>query len=189
MPIAVQCRLGDDEQPGPAQAFPAEHRLQVGADLGFSGRRHPVQHHGHRDVAGGRVQQQPPGHGVGVAVGGGDKHPEVGRGQQLPGELAVVGGDGVDVGSVQQRDSLRHRRIGDQHQRGDRGRVGSGAGLAGRQWLAVHGAADPAQAREDPLVLEPATVGGVVQQDGLARGGTDGAGAGDGVPDERVDEG
>ena len=53
----------------------------------------------------------------------------------------------------------------------------------------VHRAADPAQARQDPLVLEPAAVCGVVQQDGLARGGPDRTGTGDGVPHEAVDQG
>ena len=150
---------------------------------------HPVQHHGHHDVPGRRVQQQLPGDGVGVAVGGGDEDPEVGGGEQLAGELAVVIGDGVDVGGIQQRDPLRDRRVGHQHQRGDRRRRPARArpGWPGHG-SADHGAPDPAEARQDALVLEPGGVRGMVQQDRLPRGGPDGPGPGDGVAHQRVDE-
>ncbi len=150
---------------------------------------HAVQHHGHHDVPGGGVQEQLPGDGVGVAVGRGDEDPQVGRGEQLAGEPAVVIGDGVDVRGIQQRNALpappdappapaRRWRC-----------IRCGPGPAGWDRCVHHSAADPAEARQDPLVLEPAGVRRVVQQDRLPRGGPDGAGAGDGVAHQGVDEG
>lgn len=46
--------------------------------------------------------QQVPGHGVGVAGGGGDHDPDVGGADELGGEYAVVGDEGVDVGRVEE---------------------------------------------------------------------------------------
>ena len=192
-PAASRADSGYDEQAGgsPRPSL-AEHGLAGPALTSASARRrHPVQHHGHHDVPRGRVQQQAPGHGVGIAVGGGDKHPQVGRRQQLPGELAVVVGDRVDVGSVQQRDPLRARpcsatRTSDVIVRGVR---------SGRRpgWQA----AGPWPTTVPRIRLRPGRTrwssnqrpsAGMVQQDGLAGGGPDGAGAGDGVAHERVDE-
>ena len=48
------------------------------------------------------------------------------------------------------------------------------------------GAADPAEARQDPLVLEPGSFGGMVQQDGLAGGGPNGTRTRDGMANERI---
>ena len=48
-----------------------------------------------------------PGHGVGVADGGGDHDPDVGGADQLGGEDAVVGDEGVDVGRVEEGEPAR----------------------------------------------------------------------------------
>ena len=62
----------------------------------------------------GGLAQQVPGHGVGVAGGGGDEQPQVGGGEQLGGQLPVGPDDRVDVGGVQQRQPGGQRGRGDQ---------------------------------------------------------------------------
>ncbi len=51
------------------------------------------------------------------------------------------------------------------------------------------GAADAGQARQDPFILKPAQIRGMVQQDRLAGGGADRAGARDRVTHQCVDQG
>jgi hypothetical protein len=112
----VQRDLGHNEEPGRAQAFPPQHGPQVRAHFHFGGRRDAVHNHSHHDVPGRGVEQELPGDGIGVAVGSGDKHPEAHRSQQLTRKLAVVIGDRVDVGSVQQRNAFGHAQVADQDQ-------------------------------------------------------------------------
>ena len=84
-----------------------EHASQVVFDGFFVAFGHAVEHHGNGDGACGRFVEQFPGHGVGVAVGGGDEEPQVCGGEQFLGEDAVFLGDGVDIGCVDERDALR----------------------------------------------------------------------------------
>ena len=65
-------------------------------------RRHPVEHDGQRGAALLRRPEQVPGDGVGVAGRRRDEDPQVGRRQQLTGELAVGLHHRVDVGGVEQ---------------------------------------------------------------------------------------
>ena len=84
-----------------------EHASQVVFDGFFVAFGHAVEHHGDGDGACGCFVEQFPGHGVGVAVGGGDEEPQVCGGEQFLGEGAVFLGDGVDIGCVDERDALR----------------------------------------------------------------------------------
>ena len=111
MPRPSRSVSGTMNSPAVAEAFLLQQRAEIGADFGFRLRRHAVQDHGHHDVPRGRVQEQLPGNRVCIAVGRGDEDPEVRGGQQLSGQPAVVIGDGIDVGCVQQRDPLRDRLV------------------------------------------------------------------------------
>ena len=84
-----------------------EHASQVVFDGLFVAFGHAVEHHGNGDGACGCFVEQLPGHGIGVAVGGGDEEPQVSGGKQLLGEGAVFLRDGVDIGCVNERDALR----------------------------------------------------------------------------------
>ena len=99
---SAQRTLLDDEQPRAREPRPLEHPAQVGGHLGGRLGRHPVEHDGERGAALLRRPQQVPGDGVGVAGRRRHEHPEVGRGEQLPGQLAVGLDDGVDVRGVEQ---------------------------------------------------------------------------------------
>jgi hypothetical protein len=140
---------------GGSQAFAVQEAAQVLADLSFRPRRYPVQHHSHHDVPAGCVQEQFPGNSVGVAVGRGDEDPQIRSGEELPGELSVVVGDGVDVGGIQECDSLGQCGVGYEDKRGHCAGVRDGAGARGRDRAAGDVAADPAEAGQDALALKP----------------------------------
>ena len=72
-------------------------------------RRHAVEHHRDDGAALARRLEQLPRDGVRVAGCGRDEEPGVGGGEQLVGERAVLVGDRVDVGRVEQGDALGER--------------------------------------------------------------------------------
>src|SRR5699024_1082932 len=94
--------------------------------------RDAVHHHLHGDVALGGGAQHLPGHGVRVAVGGGDEEPQVRGPQQLAGQLPVARGDRVDVGGVQKREPLGDPLVAVQLEGGGGGLVAGGVPAAGR---------------------------------------------------------
>ena len=135
--------------------------------------RHAVEHEAERGAAVARGVQELPGHGVGVAGGGGHEQPRVGGGQELTGQVAVGLDHRVDVGGVEQRQAGRQRVArSDLH-----------AAAVGRS---ADGAAQP---RKHALILEPANVGGMAHEHRRARGGPQNAGGADLDSHEAVHEG
>ena len=189
MPSLSRETSGTTNSAGVPEALTRQHGPQVLADFGFRRRRDPVEHDRNHDVPGRRVQQQLPGDGVGVAVGGGDKDPQVGGRQQLAGQLAVVIRDGIDVRGIKQCHALRHRRVGHQDQRGDR-RPRPARGRPG--WPGTAAGTTTPRMRLRPgrtrWSSNQAAVRGMVQQYGLAGGGTDCPCPCHRVAHERVDE-
>ena len=141
--------LLDRERRRGAEAFGAQHLLEVRSDLGGGTRRHAIEHQTDADPTGHRAAEELPRHRVGVAHGSRDEQPQIRRVQQLGGHGSVGVDDGVDVGRVEQGQRLGHSVAGDQLD------VVAGLGSA---------AADPGQAGEDPVVSEPALSVGVVHQ-------------------------
>ena len=107
----------------------AYHRAQVLADLREGPGRDAVEHQPDPEPRA-RAAQELPRHGVGVARGGRDEQPRVGRGEQLPRERAVGLHDGVDVGRVEKRQAGRERLRGHELQRPGRGGRAAGAAHA-----------------------------------------------------------
>ena len=70
---------------------------------------HPVENERKRRPAVARRTEELPRHRVGVAGGSRDEEPSVGRREELAGERAVLGEDGVDVGRVEEGEPLRKR--------------------------------------------------------------------------------
>jgi hypothetical protein len=126
-------------RPGRAQAGLLEappgvgqHRPPVGLAAG-----EPVDHHQQRHSPGLGLAQELPWHGVGVALGGGDEHAQVGRLEQLLGGAAVLGLHRVDVGRVDQGDLSEGAFVDDQLEA-----VGVGQGgqdLAGHEGVDLAG--------------------------------------------------
>ena len=79
--------------------------------------RHPVADDRERGAAALGGVQQVPRHGVGVPGRGGDEDPQVGRGEQLRGQLAVAATTESTSGRVEQRQPGRHGRVRHQLQR------------------------------------------------------------------------
>ena len=138
---------------------------------GIALRRGAVEHDRHGGAALGGLLEEAPRHLVGVARGRGDEQPQVGGREQLGGEAAVALLDRVDVGGVQQRQALRHRRrrrpAGAHRGRRSRGVVRSRSGRI-RCWSNHVG------------------VVGVVDEHGRARRRTEYAGLADPLPDQGV---
>jgi hypothetical protein len=103
---------------------------------------HPVENERKRCPPFACRTEELPRHRVGIAGGGRNEEPPVGRGQELVGERAILGEDGVDVGRVEEGEPLwkRSRRRELQRPR---------LGLA---------AARPRQARQYARALEPLEV-------------------------------
>lgn len=185
----VERRFLHHENGRVGQAFLVQHPAQVVLDFHRRRRLHTIQHHGHGDVAAGRIAQQLPRHRIRIAIGGRDEQPQVSRGEQLSGKRPVVVRDGVDVRSIEHREALGDLLVSQQHQ---------GAGVLDRTIAVVGGrsrdggihelAADARQVREDTLGSERSGVVGVVNQERSARGGTNRTGSGHRVPHERVDQ-
>ena len=108
--LLVTLLFGDGVNQHGVDSRLVEHASQVVFDGFFVAFGHAVEHYGDCDGACGGLVEQFPGHGVGVAVGGGDEEPQVCGGEQLLGEGAVFLGDGVDIGRVNERNALRQRR-------------------------------------------------------------------------------
>jgi hypothetical protein len=100
-------QFGHGEPRHLAQAGLGEQRPVLPGDLGDDLVGHPVEHGDERDVVLLGGAQQVPGDGVGVARGRGDHHPDVGGADQLGGEGAVLGDEGVDVGRVEEGEARR----------------------------------------------------------------------------------
>src|SRR5690606_1973606 len=165
-----QRRLGHGEQAGAGEPVLGEQAFQVAGDgLGGLG-RHAVEDEGEGGAAFAGGAQEAPRHLVGVAGGGGDEEPEVGGGEELGGQFAVGGHDGVDVGRVQQRQAGAERAGGHDPQV-----AGAGAGGAG-------------EAGQHVLAHEPVAVGRIGDQRRHQRGGPQHARLGDVGPDEGVDQ-
>ncbi len=160
----------------------AEHAAQVGLDGFFVPFGNAVEHHGDCDGARGRRVEQFPGHGVGVAVGGGDEEPQIGGGKQFLGQGAVFFGDRVDIGRVDERDAARQGRRGYGHERLRNQRVGTGQALP-----LLHAGAG--QGRQKTVGGQGGLVFGAVEQHGVAGGGSNRAGLGEGFAQQGVDQG
>ena len=169
-PLLVERALGHGEQRRVLQSARSEHAGEVAAHLGDRVGRSAVQDDRDRSAAVGGLLQETPGHLVGVAGRRGDEQPQVRGGEQLRGQAAVALLDGVDVGSVQQRQALRDRRRGDQL---DRARVGCGASGA-------------LELGKDALLVEPRRVVGMVDEHGRTRRRPEYAGLADLLADQRV---
>jgi hypothetical protein len=121
-------------QVGLLEAAPGvvQHRPLVGLAAG-----EPVHHHQQRHPPGLGLAQELPGHGVGVALGGGHEQAQVGRLEQLLGGAAVLGLHRVDVGGVDQGDLGEGAVVDDQLEA-----VGVGQGgqhLAGHEGVDLAG--------------------------------------------------
>ena len=134
--------------------------------------RHPVENEGERRPAVARRTEELPRHRVGVAGGGRDEEPSVGRREELAGERAVLGEDGVDVGRVEEGEPLRKRLRRRELQRP-------------RLRLA---AARPRQAGQDARALEPLEVVRVEGEHRRARRRAQDACRAHDRPDEAVQE-
>jgi len=182
--VAVEDGLLDREEgclgESPVDKAPPE----VGAHLADHFRRHPVQDDRHHGVAGRGVAQQVPRDGVGVARGGGDEQPQVRGGQQLGRDLPVLVDHRVDVGGVDDRETLGQAAGGADLQL----RVNGGVG-GRRRGRGVGGDAHPGEGRQDAVVLEPGGLRGVVQEQGPAGGGPDRGGGRDVDPEQGVHQG
>ena len=93
----------------PARPRSASMLRRCAATSGDGLGRDAVEHERQRGAAVARRLQQLPRHGVGVAGGGRDEQPRVGRGEQLPRERAVGLHHRVDVGRVEQGEARRQR--------------------------------------------------------------------------------
>lgn len=196
--------LPHDEERRGVEAVLVHHPAQV-VRHGLGARVDPVEDHRDLRAALGGTVQEVPRDGVGVAGGRRDEQPQVGRGEELRGELAVRRLHGVDVGRVHEREALRQRVARDEAQRARRvgrrgGLAGPGPGTdAGRG--AGRGAGCGARGRRPRAVLaharepgqhavgrEPALVERVVDEDGRARRRAQHAGRRDVLAEERVHE-
>ena len=172
-PLGIDGGLGHREQYRIAKAALAHHLSEVRRDLGHRPRRHPVQHDSNRGTPLRGRAQILPGHGVGVSSRRGDEQPQIGGGQQLGRELAVLRHHRVDVRRIEQGQARRDRVV--HHQlKGPRG---------------VRGAGGAGQPRQDAVVSEPSSVGGVVDQNRGPGGRPDHTGRGDPPPDQGVHQG
>jgi len=95
--------------------------------------------------------QQVPWHGVGVSGRRRHEQPQVRGGEELGRELSVLADHGVDVGGVEQRQTLRDRLVGHQVQSARSGKVLGG---------------DPGEIGKDPVAGEPLGVAGVEDENG-----------------------
>ena len=164
--------LGHDEQLRLAEPALVEHLAQVRRHLARVG-RHAVEHDGDDGAALARLLEQLPRDGVRVARGGRDEEPGVGGGEQLVGERAVLVGDRVDVGRVEQGDALGER--GGRHELET---ARAAAAAAGR----------PRELGQHARALEPAQVLRVAGQHGRPRRRPQHAGRAHLAADEAVDE-
>ena len=169
-------RLGNREDRSGPQALVAQHIDQVRSHLPHHLRRHPVQDDGHRRAPIGGLAQQIPGDGIRIPRRGRDEKPQVGRGEQLPGQAAVRGNNRVDVRGVEQRHTRRQVVGGDQ---ADRALGVCGGSIAGHA----------RQLGQDALVSEPVRVRGVMDEHGAGGGGTYDARSRDLAFEQRVDQG
>jgi len=169
----IEPRLGQHEQPGRAESVLGHHLGQVRGDL--VGRRsgYPVQHEGDRGAALAGGPQHLPGHGIGVAGGGGDEQPEVSGRQQLFGQYPVGLHHGVDVRRVEQGEPRAERRYRYHPQHGAAG-------------VGTVGATEPGQ---QVGLGEPGRVGGVTHQYRGPGGRSQDAGRADRVPHQTVHQG
>ena len=94
-------RLGDGEDGRGREALLTEHGHQMGANLVDRVRRDTVEDDRDSGPPLGGGPEQIPWHGIGIARSRGDEEPEVGRGEQLAGQLTVGGDNGVDVRRVE----------------------------------------------------------------------------------------
>ena len=106
----LELGLDDREDRGLVEPLLAQHRGEVGADLVDRRRGYPVEDDGDGRAALGRVAQQLPRDGVGVARSRRDEDPQVRGGEQLGREAAVGLDDAVDVGGVEQGQAGRRPR-------------------------------------------------------------------------------
>ncbi len=195
-------QFGDGEAGDGAESGGGEHRRVLPRDVGRDLVRHPVQDGDERDVVLLGRTQQVPGHGVRVPGGGGDEHPDVGGADQLGGQLAVAGDEGVDVGGVEEGEAAGQGVVGLDAQGGRRAvlLVRAVAALLRLRLppppfsppigacRLLRGHPDPAQLRQHPQPREPVVVVGVAHQYGRTRGRSQHSGRRDPPPDERVDE-
>lgn len=130
--------------------------------------------------------QQVPGQRVGVAGGGGDQDPDVGRADQLGGEFTVAGDQGVDVGGVEEGQAARERVVAFQPEFGPGGLAAVGGVVVAPDPLAYGpGARQPGQ---HARVGEPGAVLGMAHQHRRTGGGAQDTRFADTTADKRVDK-
>lgn len=180
-------QFGDGEARYVAESGLGEQGPVLAGDLGDHLVGHSVE-----DGDEGRVvllgaAQQAPGHGVGVAGGGGDHDPDVGGADEPGGEHAVVGDEGVDVGRVEEGEPAG-QVAGGLDAQDVFVVVGGGEGpelcVVGPPWRPYAG-----EVGQDSGPGEPAVVLRVADEYGGAGRGPQHPGLADLPPDEGIDEG
>src|SRR6478609_9681349 len=164
--------LLDDEERGVLEAAAGQHPGEVRGDGVHRLGRGAVEDDGDRGRAVRGLAEEVPGHLVGVARGRGDEEPQVGGGEQLGRQHAVLLLDRVDVGCVEDGEAGRHDRRRHELQRG---------GVVG---LAV----DPLELGQQAVLAEPLRVVGVVDEHRRPGRGAQHTGRGDAGADQRVDQ-
>ncbi len=141
--------LRDHEPLARDDAVGGEHGVEVGDELGAVGGRHAGQDDAESGAALPGVLQDLPHRRVRVPAGAGHEQPQVGRVEELVGEVVVRPHHGVDVGGVEERDALGHALAGGEHEQ-------PVAARPGQPLLA-----DARQRGQEHVLREPADVVGV----------------------------
>ena len=184
----IERLLVDREDGGVRESAVGEHRAQVGQHFVGGTGGHAVEHDADRDLPRGGALEQAPRHGVGVAVGGRDEEPQVGGGEQLCREGAVLVGDRVDVGGVDDRERSRNLLVLEQHELADAcgfGSVARGIRCGARRADAAPHAREPGK---NTVAREPAGIHGGVHENRLPCRRANDAHAGRRHAEQRVDD-
>ena len=112
----IQRLLLDRRRPAHRRGRARRACREVGQHVVNGSGRGSVENDADGDRAGGSAFEHAPRHGIRVPVRGRDEQPEVRGGEQLCGECAILVGDGIDIGRVDDGERRRHPLVGEEHE-------------------------------------------------------------------------